>query len=461
MGNRLRRLLMAVRDIVCSCLKWRLYAGRRNRSRVRGTGMVIKAPALASPTGTCPGQEEMRTDFMGPESNFSQGQGVNAGKIVSANETAMLSVESPEMPDFTETGDLEPEVQEPGTLEARELSRSDGSGPVLETVESGVQSASLCTSDSVRTEEWVQGSQADPQTVDGRLVLDKAPGTFLQTPFIAKQVGRKQHDIAADIAQVGDLLVLAASFRGAMHYAASSVRQDSFAIGAEEGQNGIRWAIAVVADGVSEASQAHMLAEFLTQQTVVFVKEALQEKSIDSISDVDWGEMAARLVQASQDCCQRLAHNRTSSPNQCLSKWASTLEFAVVESSASREKPFVSVTVSGDGAVYAVSREKGWKTIKAGKARGGSIASNAVTALPVDPGKPIISFGSLDPGESLFIVTDGLGDMIGNGSSTLGGFFQDKFQQCSNIIQYLQMMDVSMYQADDDRTGILIKENQI
>lgn len=423
--------------------------------------MAVKTPALASPTDTCLGQEEMGTDFMEPESNFSQRQGVNTGKIVSANETTMLSVESLEMPTFTGSGALGSEAQESGTLEARELSRGDDSGSVPESMENGVQFVDLCASDSARTEEWVQGSQADTQAVDGRLVLGKVPGTFLQTPFIAKQVGRKQHDIAADIAQVGDLLVLAASFRGAMHYAASSVRQDSFAIGAEEGRNGIRWAIAVVADGVSEASQAHMLAEFLTQQTVAFVKGALREDSVDSISDVDWREMAARLVQASQDCCQRLAHNRISSPNQCLSKWASTLEFAVVENGTSREKPFVSVTVSGDGAVYVVSREKGWKTIKAGKARGDGIASNAVTALPVDPGKPIISFGSLGAGEELFIVTDGLGDMIGDGSSTLGGFFQDKFHQCSNIIKYLQVMDVSMYQADDDRTGILIKENQI
>jgi serine/threonine protein phosphatase PrpC/O-acetyl-ADP-ribose deacetylase (regulator of RNase III) len=405
------------------------------------------------------------------DDNFVHRQTTRIGRVISGTNiqhTPTLSTFN--LPSFLEEGisDLKrTERSDVTTTPKHEQIAEPSTAAISSTAEQKDDNVGNQTIDKNQAEStkqdvlWIQGEKTDYKIIDGKFVLGEKAGTFSQTPFIAKQFGKKQHDISADIAQVGDILVLAASFRGAMHYASSTVRQDSFAIGAEENDAGTKWAIAVVADGVSEASRAHLLAEFLTQQTVVFVKETLNEKEVKTLADADWTEVAKNLVQASQDCCKRLSQGKISSPKQYLSKWASTLEFAVVEVSVSGKKTYVSVTVSGDGASYIINGEKGWKPIKAGKMRTGSIASNAVTALPIDPGAPIIEFGILNKDEQLFIATDGLSDMIGNGNTALGGFFQKEFPKCKNAISYLQIMDVSMYQADDDRTGILIKENQI
>jgi hypothetical protein len=55
------------------------------------------------------------------------------------------------------------------------------------------------------------------------------------------------------------------------------------------------------------------------------------------------------------------------------------------------------------------------------------------------------------------MVTDGLGDFIGNGNTPIGGFFQKTFPKCESLIQFLHYSSVALRQMDDDRTVILIK----
>lgn len=324
--------------------------------------------------------------------------------------------------------------------------------------------------------QWVKGEHFQYTQIDGRYVIGEPRGTFYQQPFLAKQPGKysRRGDVAADIAVVGDLLVMGASFRGAMHYAAGAVRQDSFAIGSDGEYGEGKWLIAAVADGVSSASQAHALAEFLTQQTILTVEERLASAGHADLSRIDWGAISGQLVALSREYCKARAQSmlRTERENeidritlqQYLTRWASTLEFAVVEADTGGRdggnRRFVYVSVAGDGAAYIVNGLKGWHTVKAGKQQDSVILSGAVAALPADPGEPRIRLGTLQSGDHLFITTDGLGDRIGSGDSPAGVFFQHEFPACNNLISFLQIMDVSMYQADDDRTGILIKERR-
>ena len=376
----------------------------------------------------------------------------------------------------TERADESPEAETETEVATERADESPGvaenmSADVFSYASAAVAQVDAKAEAAVRKPEriWVRGKEFNAAIIGGRFVLGKPAGTFVQTPKPARQMSRSRHkdDLAADIARVGDLLILAASLRGPMHYSSSTVRQDSYAIGAIKNENDAEWLIAVVADGVSEADQAHLLAEYISRQTVLFIKDELRGKSANvGLTSFDWVKVSRKIVAASQGFCKkqaRAAVNKNFDPEsltsaQLLRRWASTLEFAVVKASGTGKRPFVSVSVAGDGAVYILNADLGWNAVKYDHKKTGAIASNAVIALPADPGPPVVTHGSLEFGDQLFITTDGLGDIIGNGATALGGFLQRELPECRSLVSYLQALDVSLYQADDDRTGVLIKE---
>jgi serine/threonine protein phosphatase PrpC len=312
--------------------------------------------------------------------------------------------------------------------------------------------------DEVPPQVWVQGKHDHRiQTLDGRYVLGEPRGTFMQIPFLAKQPAKTQFrsDIAADIVRADRLQILAASLRGASHHGSQTVRQDSYALGTV-GEGETARVIAVVADGVAEATRSHQMADSLSQQTVLYLQKTLSSDPQVALGHADWSKSATDLKMLSRVFCERSAQGKVP-PEQWLSYWATTLEFAVVEADGPRVGEFVCVTVAGDGAAYVVDTVKGWKTLKAGKLRSGEVASNAVTALPADPGAPVVSRGTLEPGQALLLATDGLADMVGNGGNDLGGFLQYQLPRCPSVASYIRIMDVCMFQADDDRTAITIQ----
>jgi len=233
-----------------------------------------------------------------------------------------------------------------------------------------------------------------------------------------------------------------------MHCSDSTVLQDSFAFGTDKNE---KWLIAAVSDGVSEDSHSHLLADYLTRQTVVILKDKLS--GIDDIEKADWKEITEQIRKKSYDFCKK--------QNDKNRNCSATLEFVVVKLNCVKASPFVAVTVAGDGAVYKISKNI-FETVKFTPKNKGGVASNEVEPLPYYKGNAEIHSGSLGKGDVLFITTDGLSDRIGgNGNnSALGNFLIEKFPECKNMISFLQVMDVYMYQTNDDRTGILIRRDK-
>ena len=308
--------------------------------------------------------------------------------------------------------------------------------------------------------------------IKGRYVIGDPAGTFDEKPRLALQPGKASHrsDWIADISRVGDVLVMGASLRGAMHYGLRTIRQDSFAIGTAEGEDNSQWIISVISDGVSSATQSHTFADYMVRQAVIAVGDELSARNPKSLGEIEWGKLARRLVDISVEFCRNAAKRNVSddktiivskpSTRDFAKKWATTLEFAVIQinGDTSCDKiEFVHVTVAGDGAAYVLSKKQGWRTVKTGKSRSGAIASNAVLSLPLEPKEFIVNHGYLDKNECLILTTDGLGDFIGDGSTPLGDFFKRKLPNCESLAAFLQIVDVSMYQADDDRTLIIVK----
>jgi len=310
---------------------------------------------------------------------------------------------------------------------------------------------------------------------NGRFLIGEPTGTFYEKPRIARQPGKMSHrsDWAADIVRVDNTLVMAASLRGSMHYGLGTIRQDSFAIGSIYGKDDCQWVIAVVADGVSSAAQSHTFADYMARQTALVVESELSSVEQCKLSNVDWNDLAKRLVEISEEFCRSAAKKTVSDekseevdkaePRDFVKKWATTLEFIIVQVScdeSSSEKEYVHVTVAGDGAAYILKESNIWEVIKSGKQQTGAIASNAVLSLPLSPDEFTINTGKICKEDFLIITTDGLSDFIGDGASPLGDFFKCELPNCESLISFLQIVDVSLYQADDDRTIILIKETE-
>jgi serine/threonine protein phosphatase PrpC len=311
--------------------------------------------------------------------------------------------------------------------------------------------------------------------IKGRYVIGNPAGTFDETPRLARQPGKISHrsDWIADISRVGDVLVMGASLRGAMHYGLSTIRQDSFAIGTTESEdeNNPKWIISVISDGVSSATQSHTFADYMVRQTVIAVGDELNTCNPKSLRDIDWSKIACQLVDISAEFCRNAAKRTVSedktaevskaSPRDFAKKWATTLEFSVTQANCGDihdKREFVHVTVAGDGAAYVLNKKQGWQTVKTGKSQTGAIASNAVLSLPLEPKEFIVNHGHLEKTDCLILATDGLGDFIGDGNTPLGDFFKRKLPICESLVAFLQIVDVSLYQADDDRTIIMIKE---
>jgi len=310
------------------------------------------------------------------------------------------------------------------------------------------------------------------KNIYGRFVIGEPSGTFNEKPRLARQPGKMSHrtDWAADIARMGDMLVMGASLRGSMHYGLSTIRQDSFAVGSDTGTDDCKWIVAAIADGVSSAEQSHTFADYMARQAVLIVTAELNSTLPVTLHNIEWSKTARRLVEISEEFCRNAAKRtapeekaediNNAAPGSFTKKWATTLEFGVIQ--ASTDKPsgkheFVHVTVAGDGAAYTLNRRLGWNTIKAGKKQTGTLASNAVLSLPLSPVDFSVSFGYLRKNDCFLLTTDGLGDFIGDGDTSLGDFFRRKLPKCESLASFMQIADVSLYQADDDRTIVMIK----
>lgn len=298
-----------------------------------------------------------------------------------------------------------------------------------------------------------ENAQGIWEEVDGRYVFEGRNGTFKQIPYLSRQDNKNKYhkpDLIADIAQVDSLLLMGASLRGESHYAYESVRQDSFSI--EDFKCGRRhYVMASIADGVGNAIYSDQFADLLVNNISVGIKEQLIKCQF--IDKIDWNYITNYIWRVSREYCKRKTGSEN--PTDYYGKWASTLEFVLINAGTENDNEFVHVTICGDGGSYLI-RDGEWYAIKNGKKAAGKFISNDVVCLPDKPVNPVIRYGKLKRGEMLFLVTDGLGDCIEE-SPELRLFLGGKLKASINLSAYVSVICTSIDQMDDDKTGILIK----
>jgi hypothetical protein len=239
--------------------------------------------------------------------------------------------------------------------------------------------------------------------------------------------------------------VRAASTRGRSHRFANTVRQDSYAI--RSCPNGTV-AIAV-ADGVSSGPQSEVAARIATRRaTTLIVDEAFDVASRDM-----WKEV---IVDVRERILVEGVRRSDSSEVQSVAAMMSTTLVCTAIAEV-HEGLAVQVLVLGDTSAW-VLRDRTWRSLTAVKNLGAEIASSSVAALPLRTEFELFE-EILLPGDAFFVMSDGVGDPLGNGEGEVADRFAKWWSAPPSIHEFGAQVDFARKTFDDDRTvvGVWLK----
>ncbi|HEM3580781.1 protein phosphatase 2C domain-containing protein [Streptococcus suis] len=303
-------------------------------------------------------------------------------------------------------------------------------------------------------------SEQDVRLIDNRYVIGEPAGTFYQKPTGLAQQNMPifRNDNVSDALQIGSSLLLAASSKGSLHQAGESPRQDSYSYGVCD-ENGEKWIILAISDGVSSSPYSHILAEYLTLSSVKELKLQLE-----AYGEVYVQEFAHKINQMANNFCRKqlVRFNQQFDESKYVAHlganfFGATLECAIIHIGQNIQT-VRQFTISGDGGAYILKPTTKIEIIKSGKIRGDGIVSNAVSPLPLSIVDDInVKEVSLERGDIFFMATDGLSDFIGSGNSSLGRFLLDKIGKAKDAVEFLKIINVAIFQLDDDKTAICFK----
>jgi hypothetical protein len=300
-----------------------------------------------------------------------------------------------------------------------------------------------------------------------RITVGDAGALERTIPRLFKGPLAHRPDMTVDTAVVGELCVAAASVRGALHQELQTPRQDSYGLGASD--DGM-WLIGVVADGVSEAKLSHIAADVACQTGISLARAALSGPGAE-LSARDWHRVASRMRQAVRNRAERTAASagrnpdgsrvdpsRLSDGSLARNVMATTAAIVVVatQPDGAGDFPYCYVSISGDGSCFLMQPSVGWLPISIGKVGGKEIVSNAVVALPSDPGSPVTYSGKLIRGQNIVAMSDGYGDSLGDGSGELGAYLLNAWGRPSEAVDMLSKSAIVRIGLDDDHTAIVI-----
>jgi len=277
------------------------------------------------------------------------------------------------------------------------------------------------------------------------------PGSAAQVEGLPAMLLAQQPDAMIDAGEVGALTVRAASVRGAGHRYDGTPRQDDFCLGTAGARNELL--VAVVADGVSAGPRSHLAARVVVRLGVQLVAQAIAN---GPVSTIDWdalvGSIAGHvLLQARKD-----RGNDQLDAREAAKVMASTAAFAIVP--VERDPNGVrtcTVVPIGDTSVWVLRGGQQWESVTPIKNEGAAVASSAVFALPLLPSTPIVALTAvLLPGDALFVVTDGVGDPLGEGSGDVGRALAATWATPPNRYEFAAQVDFARRSHTDDRTAV-------
>lgn len=318
-----------------------------------------------------------------------------------------------------------------------------------------------------REAQWIRPGQIQQAyTVSkgpfaGHTVINN-PGSLLETSLTAAR-GQYRPSAIVDVVHVGSVQVGAVSLRGSMHYDGETVRQDSFSIDTTEDGG---WLIVAVADGVSEGKRSHIGADTACASAISAAKAEL---AAHGITDTNWARVSENVRSAVRRRAEVVLRGNLRDadgnpaaaedvPDTVLARHVGTTAELLVIETTPTEVGYrcTQVKIAGDGSALIADPAKGWWPLAVGKAKTGELASNAVIALPQNPGEPVVFTGYLQPGQAILVTTDGIGDHLGDGSTAVGGYLHEEWCHPRSSVDLLRTASFITFQCDDDRTAVVV-----
>jgi len=242
--------------------------------------------------------------------------------------------------------------------------------------------------------------------------------------------------------------VRAASVRGLSHRHYARVRQDDYALRVTPDA---RYLVVCVADGVSSGELSHLAAWWAVHEGTDELRRLLARTRPDELpwpSFLAW--VADLIVKQAGDHVEGVG----SDPREVAGHMATALTYAVMELEG--EERAVHLLTVGDTSGWILGRDGGWRPQQPVKNADVDIHSSAVSALPVLSATPRPVRTSVAPGEALVLMTDGIGDPLGNGSGAVGRFLASSWAEPPADLEFAAQVGFARRSFDDDRTAVAI-----
>ncbi|HJP73615.1 MAG TPA: protein phosphatase 2C domain-containing protein [Pseudonocardiaceae bacterium] len=242
--------------------------------------------------------------------------------------------------------------------------------------------------------------------------------------------------------------VRAASVRGLSHRAYATVRQDEYALRVTPDHH---YLVLCVADGVSSGRYSHYAASWGAQDGA---DELVQRLANAAPDDLDWPDFLGWLARLIVEYAARWVDDLPPEPVAVAREMATVLTFAIVELGPAHTVHLLTV---GDTSGWIIGADGHWHPLQPVKNAGADIYSSSVAALPLLPSvlpEPVRT--ELRPGETLALMTDGIGDPLGDGSGAVGRFLAESWREPPADLAFAAQVGFARSSFDDDRTAIAV-----
>ncbi|MBM7769885.1 serine/threonine protein phosphatase PrpC [Actinokineospora baliensis] len=239
------------------------------------------------------------------------------------------------------------------------------------------------------------------------------------------------------------------------HRAYAKVRQDAY--GVRVTGDG-RYLIVAVADGLSSGALSHVAAEAAVNRGIRRLGAVLAGAQR---AFVDWTAFFRVLSSdVEQDCRADLLDRGVVDAGarplaDVAATMATTASFAVLDLVPAEDGHRMVTGTIGDTSVWVLGADGGWLPTQPVKNDGAELHSSATRALPL-PAEPVLSSGSVRPGEALVVMTDGVGDPLGHGTGEVGTTLARLWRTPPHELDFAAQVGFARKTYDDDRTVVAL-----
>ena len=285
-----------------------------------------------------------------------------------------------------------------------------------------------------------RGEAADAEGVPALTIAPEVPDTII------------------DAGVVGPVQLRAVSLRGIGHRVAGTPRQDEMAV--DIAGPDANWLVVAVADGVSAGARSHIASRLVARRGVRLLVEHLATSGPDTI---DWDGLVGTLAGAIVVQGRREQEDDTLDARAVAADMATTVAFAIVpvvpdgdgDGHEAKALRTCIVLPIGDTSVWVLRAGTAWSSVTAIKNAGSDVASSATAALPLLPPAALVpTTVTVAEDDVLFVLSDGVGDPLGDGSGEVGEVLARLWAQPPNKFEFAAEVDFGRRSHTDDRTAV-------